>query len=113
MRYEIEVLPRALEQIRDQALLYQEEFSTGINDFLDAIEDTYERISLFPLAQPTIDNLDDPSIRAASINARKSRRNYAHDFPFNLIYKVYQEEGKVVVYQLWSQRSNRRIEPLE
>lgn len=92
---------------------YQDKFSSGINDFIDAIHDTYERILPFPFIHPMVQELADETIRGIHVQANRKRSNYANDFPFKLIYKVYREKREIVIYQLWPEKSDRRIEGLE
>ena len=41
MSYRLIIHPQYEEELREQALDYQDQYSSGINDFIDAIEDTY------------------------------------------------------------------------
>lgn len=113
MSYELSIHPDLDEEIREQALYYQDQFSTGINDFIDAIEDTYARIERFPYSSQEVEELNNKDIRAISVRAEVSRKNFAKNFPFKLIYKVYPSENRVVLYQLWPDKSNRRIDDLD
>ena len=63
MSYRLIIHPQYEEELREQALDYQDQFSSGINDFIDAIEDTYHRILPFPFIQPMVEELKDESMR--------------------------------------------------
>ena len=113
MSYSLLTHPDYDGELRKQALDYQDQFSTGINDFLDAIHDTYDRIIPFPFSNPMIEEFGDPTIRGVQVQAHTRSKNYAKDFPFKLIYKIYGNRKRVVIYQLWPESSLQKIKKLD
>ena len=108
MAYRYELTLDAAEEIDKAIYYYDSQFSTGGADFLSAFDDTIERL----LKMPTIGrpmSSKDLGIRGLPLKAEKRPNRYAKKFPYMLIYKVYEAQEKVVVFQLWPFRSNRPL----
>jgi hypothetical protein len=55
----------------------------------------------FPFSHPKVAELNDKHVRGIHVQADRGRDNYAKDFPFKLVYKIYPGKDEIVIYQLW------------
>lgn len=109
MAYHHELTFDAAEEIDSAISSYERQFSSGAADFLTAYDDTLQRILRMPEAGKRR-SIKDPNIRGYQVRANHESSGYAKKFPYLLIYKVYEAEQKVVIFQLWpisSKVSNR------
>lgn len=108
MAYSYDITFEAAEEI-DQAIFYYDlQFTTGAADFLTAYDDTIDRILRMPESGKRR-SAKDTNIRGQQVLTNKGSRSYAKQFPYLLIYKVYESEQKIVIFQLWPITSNLGI----
>ena len=100
MAYDYELTLEAAQEIDKAVKKYEQKFSSGVADFLTAYDDTIERILKMPEAGGRRSKKD-PDIRGRQLEADKGRKVYARKFPYLLLYKVYEADEKVVIFQLW------------
>lgn len=108
MSYRIDILPPASDEIYEAAIDFSEKFIGGEDDFLTAVEDSIERINEMP-GRGKRKHDTDKHVRGVRVEANSQSFAYGKKFPYFLIYKVYETEKKVIIFQLWPERSNIEI----
>lgn len=100
MTYQYDITEEAAAEVDRAITYYQAQFSSGAADFLTAFDDTIARILRMPTAG-RIRSDKDLNIRGHLLKAEAASQAYAKQFPYLLLYKVYESEQKVVIFQLW------------
>ncbi|MEZ4851528.1 MAG: type II toxin-antitoxin system RelE/ParE family toxin [Bacteroidia bacterium] len=106
MGYSYEITEEAAEEIDYAIEYFESQFTSGAADFLTAFDDTIEWILKMPESGQRRSEKD-PDIRSRQVKADGGKSSYAKSFPYLLIYKVFTDDEKVVIFQLWPIRSNQ------
>ncbi|MEM8896869.1 MAG: hypothetical protein AAGC85_02140 [Bacteroidota bacterium] len=109
MSYRILIDDQLLAQVIDQADYYQEQFSSGAEDFEAALDHTYDVIEKAPYTGKRIKNRPE-FLRIMPIRSEKGIKRYARRFPFSLVYYIEEPSKTCYIYQLWDQRSIKPIQ---
>ena len=104
MAFSYELTEEAAIEIDHAVLYFETQFTSGAADFLTAYDDTIDWILKMPAAGSRRSEKD-PAIRGRQIKSETRKGSYAKSFPYILIYKVYVENEKVVIFQLWPIRN--------
>ncbi|MEM9723714.1 MAG: hypothetical protein AAGA10_30930 [Bacteroidota bacterium] len=108
MSYTVILFEDAEQEIEEEAYAYSLKFTSGAEDFLNAVLETLDHISVYPHTGKRRSSIDE-GVRGFQVKIRSSRKQYAKRFPFELIFKVFEAKKEVVVFQLWPVRSNLPI----
>jgi len=96
MRYTVILFEEAEQEIEEQAHAYSLKFSSGAEDFTNAVLDTLDHILIYPYTGKRR-SINDEEIRGFQVKIRSGRKQYAEKFPFELIFKVFEERKEVIV----------------
>jgi len=105
MQFEYELTEEAANEIDLAIQRYEDQFSSGAADFLSAYDDTLSAILHMPEAGKR-KSKKDVNVRGRDLKSNPGSKSYAKQFPYQLLYKVYEAENKVVIFQLWPTKSN-------
>ncbi|MEM9936105.1 MAG: type II toxin-antitoxin system RelE/ParE family toxin [Bacteroidota bacterium] len=109
MSYTLRIEAAAKEQIYQQALYYQEQFSSGLEDFIGCVEDTGEFLSQHPYVGRKVGGKPE-TVRILPLRAKSAAKRKAKNFPFSLVYRIDEDQQTCFIYQLWPQRSRQDIQ---
>jgi len=105
MSYTVILFEDAQQEIEEEALAYSLKFTSGAEDFTNAVLETLDHISVYPHTGKRRSSIDE-DVRGFQVKIRSSKQQYAKKFPFELIFKVFEARKEVVVFQLWPVKSN-------
>lgn len=104
MEYQYDVTQTFASELDEAIQYYESEFTSGGADFLTVFDEVLELILRMPEAGKRVSSKD-VDLRARRMRVTSSKGKYAKSFPYLIIYKVYENASKVVLFQLWPERS--------
>lgn len=104
MAYQYDVTQAFAIELDEAIQYYEGEFTSGGADFLTVFDEVLELMLRMPYSGKRVSSKD-ADLRARRMRAQSSKGKYAKSFPYLIIYKVYENDAKVVLFQLWPERS--------